>query len=150
MPTTDHPFLAVCEHIAQGDSVTLACQTVGVARRSFFAALAVAPENDPLHHCYARARRARADSRADDLEELSRRVCLQKDDPDHLDPNAARVAMDSIKWLMGKENNSRYGDKVVLEAPAKPAATREDHLRIVQESGIDLAAILECYSLPSV
>ncbi|MCS6242381.1 MAG: hypothetical protein H2172_00760 [Opitutus sp.] len=151
MTTTDteYPFFAACALISEGDSVSQACKTARVARRTFFKRLAEAGEGDPLRHHYARARAARADSRSDDIEEFVRRACLRKDDPEYLDPNAARVAIDAIKWLAGKENSAKYGDKVTVEAPPKPAATREDHLRIVQESGIDIAAILECYALPA-
>jgi len=135
-------FVEVCTLVAQGDSVTNACKVVGVARRTFFAALAKAEEGAPLHLYYARARKARAESRSDEIDEIIRRTLLPRTDPNFVEANAARVAIDALRWQAGKENNSRYGDKIQVEdATPKPALTREETLTQLQNSGLQLPDI---------
>lgn len=59
---------------------------------------------------YARAREARADERAEFIDEITAEVREGK-----LDPNAARVIIDAEKWQAGKENSKRYGDKLTVD-----------------------------------
>ncbi|RRU17834.1 hypothetical protein EGJ34_06760 [Stenotrophomonas sp. 278] len=56
-----------------------------------------------------RARASRADARFERLDEIMEEVRTGK-----LDPSAARVMMDAIKWQSGKENAKRYGEKLQL------------------------------------
>ena len=135
--------------LAEGVGVNQGCKEVGILPRTFFKILARSPEGSDRQIYYARARAARADARSSELDDFVRRTCLRKDDPEWLDPNAARVAIWATQWQMGKENQRRFGEKVTIETNNKPAASREDHLKIVQESGIDIAAILECYATPT-
>ncbi len=58
---------------------------------------------------YTRARENRADARADRIDNICKKV-----EDGKLDPNAARVIIDAEKWQAGKENNTRYGDKLEL------------------------------------
>ena len=64
-------------------------------------------ETPKFSEMYARARETRADSRADRIDEIVGMVVSGE-----LDPNAARVAIDAEKWLAGKEQPKRYGDKI--------------------------------------
>ena len=139
--------LEVCALIAEGDSVIAACKAIGGDSRSFMRLLATG--NTEIAQAYAHGRKCRAESRVEEMDDLKRRMALPRTDPEYIEPNCGRVLMDCIKWQAGKENNSKYGDKVMIEASTKPAASREDHLKIVQESGIDIAAILECYATPT-
>lgn len=66
-------------------------------------------EDDELAVMYACARELRADARADRIDELTQMVLDKK-----LDPAAARVIIDSEKWLAGKELPKRYGEKMTL------------------------------------
>jgi hypothetical protein len=59
---------------------------------------------------YAGARRDRADVRFDRMDEL-----LDKIERGDVDPAQARVMMDAIRWMAGKENAKHYGDKVIAE-----------------------------------
>lgn len=56
---------------------------------------------------YARARESRADARADRIDEIADEVKKGT-----LGANEARVIIDAEKWLAGKENSKRYGDKL--------------------------------------
>ncbi len=61
-------------------------------------------EEGELRAQYARAREALGDSFAE------RTLDVIFDDAD--DPNNKRVKLDGLKWLAGKMNPKRYGDKV--------------------------------------
>ena len=141
-------FIAVCENIASGDSIAEACRAAGVAARSFFKGLA-ADGDGPLGQAYTRARRYRADMRASEIEEFVRRATLSKDHPEYLEPNAARVAIDSHKWLASKENQSRFGDRVAVELPeTKPGLSRADALAALQSGSIDVSEVLAHWTKP--
>lgn len=56
---------------------------------------------------YARARTGRAYRRSEEIDEIVSQVRAGE-----IDPNAARVAIDAIKWQSGKENSRVFGDKV--------------------------------------
>lgn len=66
---------------------------------------------------YTRAREARADERAEYIDEITEKVLEGT-----LDPQAARVIIDAEKWQAGKENSKRYGERRIIqgddEAPA--------------------------------
>lgn len=105
----------VCVLIAQGDSVAKIGEMDGMpdARTIFrwLASNAGGDEDDPasFRQQYMRARASRADARFERLDEIMELVGKGK-----LDPAAARVMMDAIKWQSGKENAKRYGEKVQL------------------------------------
>lgn len=105
----------LCVLIAQGDSIAKIGETEGMpdARTIFrwLAANAGGDEDDPasFRQQYMRARASRADARFERLDEI-----MQKVEDGRLDPAAARVMMDAIKWQSGKENAKRYGEKVQL------------------------------------
>jgi hypothetical protein len=56
---------------------------------------------------YARAREASADADADDVTDIGKRTLRGE-----FDPQAARVAIDALKWSAGKRKPKVYGDKV--------------------------------------
>ena len=109
----------VCDLIGEGLSVVTACKEVDLSPRTFWANLA---KSDDLMRNYTRAREARADSRAESIDEL-----VQATLNGEVDPNAARVALDARKWLAARESPKRYGDKVHQEitgANAGPLVVR--------------------------
>jgi len=59
---------------------------------------------------YARALRERGQYRAEKIEEISEKVLSGE-----YDPQAARVAMDGMKWIAAKLDNTRYGDRIQQE-----------------------------------
>ena len=55
---------------------------------------------------YARARAAGDDAMAEDIQDIADRA--------ELDPNDRRVRIDARKWLLGKRQPKKYGEKVDL------------------------------------
>ncbi len=55
---------------------------------------------------YARARAAGDDAMAEDIQAIA--------DDTELDPNDRRVKIDARKWLLGKRQPKKYGDKIGL------------------------------------
>ncbi|MEG0182009.1 MAG: hypothetical protein RR704_00935 [Stenotrophomonas sp.] len=102
--------------IAQGDSVAKAAEADGMPdARTIFRWLATEDADGTLgfeafRQQYVRAREIRADARFERLDEIMAMVEDKK-----LDPAAARVMMDAIKWQAGKENAKRYGEAVTLK-----------------------------------
>ena len=66
--------------------------------------------NEAFADNYTRARDTRADARADRIDGI-----IDKVESDELPPDRARVMIDAIKWMAGKEAPKRYGDKVEVE-----------------------------------
>ena len=65
-------------------------------------------DNDPdLVDKYARAREASADADADRVKDVADRTLSGE-----YDPQAARVAIDALKWSAGKRKPKVYGDKL--------------------------------------
>lgn len=65
---------------------------------------------------YTRAIKERGQYRAEKIEEITERVLTGE-----YDPQAARVAMDGLKWIAAKLDNTKYGDRLDLgNADGKP------------------------------
>lgn len=88
--------------IADGESVRKSCKKARISKAWFLATV----DSDQ----YARARDACADTHFDDLGELAEKV--QAGD---VEPNAARVAADIIKWRVARMKPRVYGDKLPVE-----------------------------------
>jgi len=58
---------------------------------------------------YTRARKEAADIVAERIMEIAEGTLLKGDEK--IDPHAARVAIDALKWAAGKQNPKKYGDK---------------------------------------
>lgn len=103
VPIDNEKFLEVCNQIAIGKPVAAAAEEAGISPASFYRHLNL---NDDLLERYERARSARANVRFDRTDQL-----LSDIEAGKIDPNAARVILDAIKWMTGKERAMRYGDK---------------------------------------
>ncbi len=71
---------------------------------------------------YARAREMGADHEFDRLEELEDQLEAGK-----LDPHAARVLIDSIKWRLSKKMPRLYGDRQHVEHSGEVKVAPKDH-----------------------
>jgi hypothetical protein len=95
--------------------------------------------NEAFAKALAEARRARADSRIDRMEEIADEVRTGK-----LDPNAGRVVLDQLKWVASREDPAAYGDRVKADvqvtdlSPQKPDS---DKLTILLAPFIGKAAL---------
>lgn len=68
---------------------------------------------------YARAHEMQADHDADEIREITRRVVgPHREGEESLKPDAARIAIDALKWSAGKRKPKVYGDKVEVDTPA--------------------------------
>jgi len=109
----------VIEGVTMGKSLRKVCEEKGMPSRELIR-LWVAKDAEFFGH-YTRAREARAEARADYIDEIMDEVKSGT-----LDPNAARVIIDAQKWQAGKEAPKRYGDK--LEHTGKVTMVHEKAL----------------------
>jgi hypothetical protein len=96
---------AVCEKIANGDTVSSAVE--GIWKRSaFYSFVKKYPEAAELYH---EARLARADWCRDKIAEIAKRL-----QDGEIDPASAKVAADNIRWLASKDAPAAYSDRVEM------------------------------------
>lgn len=76
---------------------------------------------------YVRAREESADLDAEKIEEIADRTLTGEYKPD-----AARVAIDALKWSAGKKKPKKYGDKLDLSIEERPLTSEERRARIAQ------------------
>ncbi len=119
---------AICERIADGRSLRSVCEDDDIPSRSV---VYEALEGDAdFADRYARARKLRAEFRADEIIEIV------DSEPD---PAMARVRMDARKWEASKLDPNRYGDRTKTEvtgADGGPVALRVDAtIRFVRPNG---------------
>lgn len=126
--TQDLPgFLdVVCEGISLGMSVQKACEEAKINPDTFYRYLRL---SDKVAENYTRARENRAHIRFERLQDLLDDVKDGK-----VEPHAARVIMDGIKWQAGKEKAKVYGDSTILRGD------RENPLDIGLAGLLDAAA----------
>ena len=107
-PLTVNHQQAILAHLAKGESVrSYVARTQGV---SFSAVYRTLREDKLFAELYARAREDQADTYADKLMDLIDLVQAGE-----IDPQAARVAMDGIKWTASKLKPRTYGDRVAVD-----------------------------------
>ena len=99
---------AVCSDIAMGASLRKLARKPGMPPLSVL--MKWLNQNPEFAEQYARAREVRADSRADRVDDIIDQVEVGM-----LDPQAARVMIDALKWQCGHEMPKRYGVKVTQE-----------------------------------
>jgi terminase small subunit-like protein len=101
----------VCDSIAQGKTLTAIAKRLKLKSP---ANITDVVRDDPSFAAnYARARLVRAEFRADVIDALADAAAEGK-----LDPQAARVAIDTKKWLASKDNPKVYGDKIQADIDA--------------------------------
>lgn len=98
---------AICGAIADKSSLAKACGQNGVLPSTFLGWCNADPAIDEQ---YARAREARGMAHGDQVDEIVRDVLTGS-----LDPAAARVAIDGLKWMAARMAPKRLGDKVQQE-----------------------------------
>lgn len=97
---------AICELLADGDSLRKICSQDGMPNKStVFRWLAA---NEEFRDQYARARESQADSYVDDITDIA-------DTAKPEDAAVARLRIDARKWAAGKLRPKAYGDKLDLQ-----------------------------------
>lgn len=104
---------AICERISDCETLQSIADSVAMSKWSLLAWLG----NEVNQYAYARAREAQAEKMADDIMQIV-------DEPPMLSATGGvdsgdvahkRLRMDARKWLAGKMNAKKYGDKVTNE-----------------------------------
>jgi hypothetical protein len=110
--------LQITELIAESKTLNQALKALGnpVHRATVFRWL---DENEDFRKQYARAHSLQAETDADEIREITRRVIGPLNEGETAIPAAdARVAIDALKWAASKRNPKRYGEKVEVDTPA--------------------------------
>jgi len=97
----------ICLRISEGESLVAVCRDSALP--SIRTVMRWLAENEAFRQDYARAREAKADADADNIGDIAARVLTGE-----YDPQAARVAIDALKWAASKMQPKKYGDKLDL------------------------------------
>jgi len=101
------------EQIAAGKSLRQVAEALDISSPSRITELAASDPTFALQ--YARAQELRADIHADRIETVAAELL----DGSRTDSQAARVAIDALKWTASKLRPKRYGDKLQLDADVR-------------------------------
>ena len=104
---TESQQISLCSHIIEGNSLASWIKQASVSYRVVYNTL---KENKAFSEQYTHARESQADTLADRILE----VCTKLENRT-IDPNSARVIIDSVKWLAGKLKPKDWSDKTQLE-----------------------------------
>lgn len=99
----------ICRRIAEGRAVKNVCEDEDMP--SFGFVWRWISEDAVFEHRYARAIQQRALNHADEITLISQRVMRGE-----VPPDAARVALDAMKWTAARLLPKVYGDKQIVEA----------------------------------
>ena len=103
---TQEIFDHICDMIASGKSLREAARSEGIPESTIRYQIV----NDPdMTARYTRAREAQGDAHFDSVVEIADEV--RRGD---MDPQAARVAIDALKWTAGRMRPKVYGDKLAI------------------------------------
>ncbi len=97
--------------VSKGNSLRSQLDALDIHYEQFYRELEASPE---LRERYAHARRMQAENHAGRINALSQDVLDGK-----YDANAARVALDAMKWTAAKLHPAVYGDKIQTEVTGK-------------------------------
>lgn len=107
---TDAQFNQVIECVANGQSTAEGLRKISSSFGSFYDLL----DKQDYAEKYARAKNCSAEAHASRFKSL-----IDKVENGEIDPNAARVALDGLKWIACKLNPKAYGDKQTIEHSGK-------------------------------
>ena len=100
-------YESIFREIAKGKSLGSQLEATGSGYSQFYKGL---DDDKELSDCYARARRHQAESGQSRILDAVDRLFAGD-----LDPNAARVAIDALKWNAARMHPAVYGEKQQLE-----------------------------------
>jgi hypothetical protein len=105
-------FDKICARVSEGESLNKICKSNGFPTKTTF--YKWLREHKTLNDQYARAKEDRADTYSDELidiaDELAGRGLLSSEKI-----QAARVRIDTRKWIASKLHPRNYGDRTALE-----------------------------------
>lgn len=125
---------AILEGLADGKSLRAICREDGMP--SVSTVMRWLCDDEEWREQYARARAAGDDAMAEDIQDIA--------DDKELDPNDRRVRIDARKWLLGKRQPKKYGDKTIVSGdPDNPIETK----RTIKVEELSEAALREIAAL---
>lgn len=95
---------SIFEQLEQGVSLRKACEKEGVKNNTF---LDFISKDKELSEQYARSRQKGQDSRFEDMLDYARE---SKDDP-----YTKKLYIDTLKWVLSKQQPKKYGDKLEVD-----------------------------------
>jgi len=107
MPISEETYNAIFEEVAQGNSLRSCLTKHEIAAGSFYLGL---ENNKKRTEQYARARKLQAEASFEKILTLAERV-----ENGLLEPQAARVAIDTYKWVAARLHPQVYADKPLLD-----------------------------------
>lgn len=130
---TEEMAIAICERIADGESLKSICDDDNMpARSTVFKWLA---ENETFSDMYARSREEQADAIFDEVLEIAddgRNDWMERRGEEDAgwvtngeNIQRSRLRIDARKWMAGKLRPRKYGDKLELEHGGKDGAPIE-------------------------
>ena len=99
---------ALCQHIANGDSLRVACRKRGMPSVAGVIKWLADKEKNAFVAQYTRAREVQAERNAEEI------VDIADTEPD---VQRAKVRIDARKWVASKLVPKKYGDRMALEGP---------------------------------
>lgn len=101
---TDDIAQEILALISEGYSLRKACLHVGKPLKTVWAWM---QKDEEFRNHYTRAKEESGDADQDKLDEIAEKVLTGE-----IDPQAARVAADIIKWSASKKKPKKYGDRI--------------------------------------
>ena len=101
---TDAQVKSIFEQMEQGVSLRKACEKEGVKNNTF---LDFISKDKELSEQYARSRQKGQDARFEDMLDYARE---SKDDP-----YTKKLYIDTLKWVLSKQQPKKYGDKLEVD-----------------------------------
>lgn len=126
---SEQSFAAVLDDLASGLSLEAACR--GDKRPSKSTVQRRIKSDPAFAQAHSEALEARAESRVDKLMQINERLEIGT-----IDPSSARVILDNLKWLAGKDHPARFSEKFKSEisgpngVPLIPDTKQPDDLEI--------------------
>jgi hypothetical protein len=117
--TAPHPHEAyekVIDRIMNGETLASICASPGMPSRG--AIYRHMREDVYYAKRYAHAVEVRASHRIDEIENINKRLA-----DGSIDPQSARVLLQSLQWLASKEDSRRFSDKLLQEVTGKDGAS---------------------------
>ena len=119
MEYDENKFKNILDDIESGDSLRAACRNINLNRRDFYKWI---DESDELKNQYARATTERHDKIFEEILEISDDgsfdTITDKEGNEKLNTEhvqRSRLRVDSRKWMLGKMNPKKYGDRINVD-----------------------------------
>lgn len=112
---TDEVGEEICQRLAAGESLRQICSGDGMP--GVHAVYGWISSNEGFGAKYARAREQQADTLFDEIGDTARKAASGE-----IDPQAARVFIDAVKWQASKLRPKTYGDKLEVETKLSDTA----------------------------